>query len=626
MDIDKKLQGKAGNVTLAIIIILQIVLVTYYFAFVKEAYHSDEPWSYGLANSHYMPFIATDGLYDTHDTSDCWRDGSIYADYLTVNDGEQFDYASVWYNQSVDMHPPFYFLILNTICSFFPNVFSKWFAYVINIAAMILSQIFMFKGASRYFKSRFVGIAACCFWGFSMAFLDVNTFLRMYSMLTMFSIMLIYYHIRIYNNDGSDRGNHIKLAAVTFLGALTHHYFLVLAFAIAACFCFYYLFSRKFMKLVSYAVTMAGAVFLSIGVFPATLTHLFFSQYNEARLMSNIPFVNSFRFCISLVLGSLTGFTVSMWSSGLYVYFVAAAIFLIVLAVPLCFLFRNEEWFKKFTANIIGKIKYFFTHFDFMLLFIFITVVFTLSVVSISANVTEMAEYTDRYLFVMMPWAVFLLMGAAKYLVAVIKPIRKHTNSIVAVMVCISIVLCHLLGSPRYMFPRYIRGEGGIETTVSDHSSHIMFLRDAWTLVFYADLLMGCDESFVTNDSRYKEYDDVLVDVKEENDCYISIDTSRFMFASGFQTAVTDTDEAVYNGVEFEMNDLTLFDELYTEDDIVEHLETVVFPGKKLQFYSSEMRGGAMLHTYKLVPEEEYIDIPVIDAMKEIKEMQSANP
>ena len=58
---------------------------------------------------------------------------SVYDDYMKVQNGQRFDYVNVWRNQTNDVHPPLYYALIHTICSVFPNKFSKWFAAGINV-------------------------------------------------------------------------------------------------------------------------------------------------------------------------------------------------------------------------------------------------------------------------------------------------------------------------------------------------------------------------------------------------------------------------------------------------------------------------------------------------------------
>ncbi len=57
----------------------------------------------------------------------------FYNNYFAVKKNERFDYRKVWKNQKNDVHPPIYYILLHTICSFFPGKFSWWYAGSINI-------------------------------------------------------------------------------------------------------------------------------------------------------------------------------------------------------------------------------------------------------------------------------------------------------------------------------------------------------------------------------------------------------------------------------------------------------------------------------------------------------------
>ena len=59
---------------------------------------------------------------------------------------DRFDYAQVYENQIIDAsHPPLYYALVHTVCSFFPGVFSKWLAYSINVLAMAGILIMLYK-------------------------------------------------------------------------------------------------------------------------------------------------------------------------------------------------------------------------------------------------------------------------------------------------------------------------------------------------------------------------------------------------------------------------------------------------------------------------------------------------
>lgn len=611
-------------IILAVMIIVQVLISCYFFYFKKESFHSDELWSYGYANSFYDPFLyQTSGLgMEVQSKCEKWVDGSSFKDYIVVNDGEGFRPDSVWFNQRTDMHPPLYSTVLHLICSFFPNSFSKTYAFIINIFAMIISQIFLFKVASGMCRSDILGLVVCAFWGFSSGFVNVNTYLRMYASITMLGIMMLYYHYRIYSSQGSLKSNLIKLGIIVFIGALNHHYFLVLAYAIAACFCFYYLFQVKTMwkTLYAYAFTMAGAAGLSIAAFPQTISHMLLFGPGDSRLNNKMPFIHSLRTAFSLISASITGIGISSYASSWYAYVVAGLVILLAVTVPLCFLFRKEEWFINARTKTVNALKYFFGHFDFMLLFTIIPVIFLMCIVAFNVNMNVMLGTTDRYLFIVMPWAVLIIVMLLKYIVELIKPIKKYSKQIIAVFSCLAVVSSNLFNPHRYFFPRYIAGEGGLETTNSPESKYILMIEAYWVITAYPDKLMECDSAFVTNADTYMDHIDEIKKAEINDHTYVVIDVSSIESTDSLtKDEGVEEGKVVVNNTTFEFDSPEDLEglERKSEEEIIEDFENTIFPGYKLQFYSSETVFGRWIHTFRVVPEDEYVDIPIVDLRKE---------
>ena len=100
---------------LPLLLVLLVVLgVCLHFCLWKSGMFIDEIYTYGLSNSHYMPFIGH-GDHDKIDEQIITR-GDFF-DYLAVTEGEPApDPGSVYYNQVQDVHPPLYYWILN-LCS-----------------------------------------------------------------------------------------------------------------------------------------------------------------------------------------------------------------------------------------------------------------------------------------------------------------------------------------------------------------------------------------------------------------------------------------------------------------------------------------------------------------------------
>ena len=145
----KQLSQKKAYIILTLIILTALMLYTYFFFAKKKGYDSDEIYSYSLANSYFKPFLDESDNWNMNYVSEVipyletWINGSVLHDYITVQNGEQFSYSSVWYNQSKDVHPPFYYAVLHTICSFFPDIYSPWFSLSLNYLSVILVMILL---------------------------------------------------------------------------------------------------------------------------------------------------------------------------------------------------------------------------------------------------------------------------------------------------------------------------------------------------------------------------------------------------------------------------------------------------------------------------------------------------
>lgn len=78
----------------------------------KENLYVDEVYSYGLANHTEGSMMCVEEGYTYYPSNTPWMN------YMTVNPENRFDYRTVWANQKADVHPPLYYVILHTICTF----------------------------------------------------------------------------------------------------------------------------------------------------------------------------------------------------------------------------------------------------------------------------------------------------------------------------------------------------------------------------------------------------------------------------------------------------------------------------------------------------------------------------
>ena len=155
------MKSKGCRLAFIVILCFQILCMIYY-GNAKQGYFVDELWSYGLANSYYHPHVYSDNAL-----TERWVSGAYFSDYIKVLPEERFRYGSVLFNQTQDNHPPLFYIVLHTICSFFPNTFSKWYGIIPNMVYFAASMFLLFLLARRMFKSEWLALIPVIAYGFS---------------------------------------------------------------------------------------------------------------------------------------------------------------------------------------------------------------------------------------------------------------------------------------------------------------------------------------------------------------------------------------------------------------------------------------------------------------------------
>ncbi len=318
---------KITNWLLWIIIVISTAGMLYYGT-QKEGYHVDEMYSYGLANSEYLPFmhfgesgydvkdwmleygagesfadlfrnlwkdfqilkeydfqfyntpiyqdylVAQANSADTRTTT--WVPGQAYRDYLGVSESNTFNYASVYYNQRGDVHPPLYYMVLHTICSIFQGTFSKWYALSINIVALIVTMLVLCRMISRYAGGERVALAAVAVYGLSCGCFTTELYLRMYAMLTLWVVLFVSVHLKICDAGYTmEKRKAWALFGVTLAGYMTHYYFVLYAIGTAAVFVICMCIRKKWKPLFRYLLTLAFSAGVGLCIWPFAIRHVF---------------------------------------------------------------------------------------------------------------------------------------------------------------------------------------------------------------------------------------------------------------------------------------------------------------------------------------------------------------
>lgn len=285
MKAGNRVMRKLGRFNFFLIILLIILNVAAVGG--KRNYHVDEILSYTLANS-------VTGMFVTPLEGKTYYEVTPYDECMAVHHN-LFDYSTVWENQRNDVHPPLYYAILHTICSLFPDTFSRWYAAIINIIFSVLT----FKMLQKIVKEfngdyKYLDYMVEISFVLSAGIIQANTFLRMYTVAMFFVTWLVYLHMKIYNEEGNTY-RYIELFLAIMLGALTHYYVVVFAVFQFLCLIWYLVRKKRWNELTKYILSFIFAGFHALITFPYVIQHIFQGNRGKESLQNftaNSGYVN----------------------------------------------------------------------------------------------------------------------------------------------------------------------------------------------------------------------------------------------------------------------------------------------------------------------------------------------
>ena len=455
------LRKHGAHIVLALMIVLQLVYSTYMFMYRKQSCHSDEIWCYGLSNSYYKPFIyLEDGIfqdeykggYEGSDITMKWVDGSVFNNYLTVQEGQRFTYDSVYHNQVLDHHPPMYYSILHTICSFFPNSFSLWYAFSINLVCMVFIQVFLFKLSKLLSGSEPAALTTCLLYGAGTGALSTMLFLRQYCFMTMLITMFYYFNAKLVKSFDKEKGFDMKkyippIVIVAFLLFFTNYTMCIICGAFTAFLCIYMICRKRIKQMFVYGLSMTGALGAFLAAYPYVLTHTL--NYKGAFDPKNYKLDYPARLRYLLGGGGLLrltlGIRVSIFKGYSGDYFIGSVCVLAVLCIPLCFLFRKETWFIEKRDKLFAWIKSLLKKMQKVLkdccwvmpMIAAANLIFVLILPKIS-DIIAMGTYVVRYVFVVMP---VVCLTAVAVVRLVLSKLSKKSGEIVTLLLVICVLV-----------------------------------------------------------------------------------------------------------------------------------------------------------------------------------------
>lgn len=275
-----KLSNRTSRVILAVMIVLSLGVSVFYMN-LKAGYHEDELLTYNLANSSKQLALGD------------WSTPQDMNEYLAVTPEHRFDYRQVVDNQIIDAsHPPFYYAIVHTVCSFFPGVFSKWLAFVINLVMMTGSLIMLYKIGKRVTDTNLYALIAVGGYALSISCITSTIYLRMYSSLMFFVLAFIHITLWFYDKKNTVGWKHcLVMLPVVTLGILTQYYFILMAGLAGLVFLIFKIREKCFKDLFWYIGTAVVGAGLALAIYPHIIENVLGGNRGLGSLDLNIDLI-----------------------------------------------------------------------------------------------------------------------------------------------------------------------------------------------------------------------------------------------------------------------------------------------------------------------------------------------
>ncbi len=336
----KTLKGILRKYGVRILAVLLSMLFLCTYISKKEGYHMDEILAFQLANAEYNPWIVPtqpvgrlakfmneyidgDSLGETisnvgfivKDTlgnrggsilanykadvydAPVWISNEMFRDYVRCESYDDYNLFSVYFNVKDDNHPPLHFMLLHMMTSVFKGEISAWHGCVINLIAVAGVMWLLGLIGDMVFQKKSSSIALMILYGFSMAAVAATIWIRMYALLTLWTVWGLYLHLRKYTCTEQDsflrtraKDGRVKwlgsvgIFAVTVLSFWTQYFGLFFILPLAAFTVILLIKDRRIPEVWAYIRTMATAAAVGIGVFPFAVSDVLFSDRGTEAL------------------------------------------------------------------------------------------------------------------------------------------------------------------------------------------------------------------------------------------------------------------------------------------------------------------------------------------------------
>ena len=406
----------------------------------KCYYHPNEHCMHIIANKYAeaIPTPSGDAAYIFKGPS---ANANTMVTTLSVESGHSFDFANAWHNMVNDCHPPLYTLLLHFVCSFFPGVFSKWFAGSLNICFMLLILFVVRKFVRVFTDNKFILTVVSLVVACSSALCNAAAFFRMYTAAMFWITLNTYLFVRQAGKSVTNKFCSL-IFAVTLFSSMTHYYCAFYAILLSAVYAVQLLIDREYKGLLKFCGTQLFAAVTMLSIYPSAIKHLFHSS-RAVESLSNA--------------GSATDYSTRLlrcWKIMNNELFGGMLIVCIVLAVGLCiygYKFKPEKKTDLQGENASNpETKRYW--------FVLIPVICYFLVVAKTAHIQVVDFFQEGFSRYFHPIFAVSLVGVLTYVFTKLSGIMKPKFSKIAITILSVLIICGSFGCTNWDMDFVYRG------------------------------------------------------------------------------------------------------------------------------------------------------------------------
>lgn len=277
-------EDRKARIAVDIAISAALVLVLFCMGSLKAGYHIDEMYTFGFSNHQYS---STNTITPMVEDGEVWSGEEFYEDYLCVSEGHFFDYANVWTNQSMDVHPPLYYVLIHTVSCLFPQLSIKWLGLLVSVPLALVVYWQLVWIAGRLGMKRWMALLLPATFILGVGYFNYAVvFFRMYGLLSVWVNFLAMVFLKYAPEQEDSAAYYLSFGLVLLGGALTQYYFLIIALLMCLVYAIAVAAAKRWRKLFASLGVAAASLGAALLIFPAAIDHIFSSYRSEQAVES----------------------------------------------------------------------------------------------------------------------------------------------------------------------------------------------------------------------------------------------------------------------------------------------------------------------------------------------------